>query len=212
MNESVKKDIEKFYKKRKPITYNKNEIKEIAGISLRTYKYRIKELKQKYEGIPNLFEMKKNEWRVHQDLIHHFFRKTKKKKVTSVYQINWKTFITWVPGDNFSEDYHSHLIKKVIDAFPGGLFLPVIEKTEAGVNHVHMICDLDEVTIGGNKINKLLKDYWEWWECRIEVEPIEDIVKAVNYTLKDKMAVKSIIKNERLLTKILNRYENEKFN
>jgi hypothetical protein len=211
MDEQSKTQLDKVYReKKKVITYSGKEVREITGISLRTFRYRMEELKKQFEGVGNLLELKKNKWVIHQDLVHHFFRKTNKKKVSSVYQINWKSFITWVPASNFPKEYHTHLIREVMKSFPNGLFLPVIEQTENGVNHVHMISNEDAATIE-SEIVKILKDYWHFWEYRLEVDSIKDIVLTVNYVLKDELAVKSIIKNEELITKILNRYENEKF-
>lgn len=209
MDEKSKEQINKIYTERKKsITYSGKEVRIITGISLRTFRYRIEELREQYAGIGNLLELKKDGWIIHQDMVHHFFRKTKKRKIDNVYQVDWKTIITWAPSTDFPKEYHTHLIRQVMEAFPEGLFLPVIEQTESGVNHVHMLCTIDQVTIG-NGIKDILKEYWDWWDYRIEIEPIQDVVLAVNYVLKDQLAVKSIIRNEALKTKILNRYKNE---
>ncbi len=210
MDEGAKTQLTKFYKEQKKvITYSGKEVRELTGISLRTFRYRIEELKR-FKGIENYLEKRKNQWVIHQDLIHHFFHKTKRKEATNVYQIDWKTFITWAPGTDYPKEYHSHIIRQVINKFPNGLFLPVIEETDKGVNHVHMICDVDDV-IMEKKIKEILEDYWHWWDYRLEVEPIQDVVLAVNYITKDQLAAKSVMKNEELITKILKQYENEKF-
>ncbi|WBX70878.1 hypothetical protein [Tenacibaculum retecalamus] len=51
------------------------EIIEITGISERTFRYRIAELKEKYKDSPELLYKKRHSWRIHVSLINEFNNK-----------------------------------------------------------------------------------------------------------------------------------------
>lgn len=212
MNENTKRVREKDFNKwtKKDLCYSSMEVKELTDISLRTLRYRIKEVHELVGKIDNIFYQKNDDWVIHQSMVHHFLRKTKRKKVANVYQIDWKTFVTWIPEINYSKEYHSQIIRLIMDIFPNNLFLPVIETTEKGINHVHILSDLDERTLI-KSVKKVMTNYWTFWECRIDVEPIRDKILSVNYILKDKMAFKTIYKRNRLLESVINKYQDEKF-
>ncbi len=65
-------------------TYLKfSEVLEITGISERTFRYRIKELKTKYKNNPELLHKKQHSWKIHQSILFEFnpkyiIRKTNK--------------------------------------------------------------------------------------------------------------------------------------
>lgn len=52
-----------------------HEILELTGISERTFRYRIKELKKKYKDSPELLFKKGHSWRIHVSLITEFNNK-----------------------------------------------------------------------------------------------------------------------------------------
>ncbi len=198
--------LNKYYNtKKKQMYYSTSEVIAMTGISLRTLKYRIKE----YYGISSKMKKVNRKWQIHHDLISYFLPKSKRKNIKTVYDIEWKSFITWAPKDHYAEEYHVALIKQIIGKYPSGLFLPVIEKNKRGVNHVHMISNL-EPTLIEKSIRDLLNECWSFWDFRLEVDSVQDKVLVVNYTLKDSYAVESITKDDKIITKILNQYENEK--
>lgn len=52
-----------------------SEVLEITGISERTFRYRISELKEKYKDAPELLYKKRHSWRIHISLINEFNHK-----------------------------------------------------------------------------------------------------------------------------------------
>ncbi len=59
--------------------YKFAEILKLTGISERTFRYRIKELKEKYKDSPDLLFKKRNSWRIHVSLITEFNNKYQNK-------------------------------------------------------------------------------------------------------------------------------------
>ncbi|MDB0601776.1 hypothetical protein PL373_11570 [Tenacibaculum maritimum] len=59
--------------------YTFSEILEITGISERTFRYRIKELKEKYKDQSNLLYKKKHSWKIHVNILFEFNSKYKIK-------------------------------------------------------------------------------------------------------------------------------------
>ncbi|WP_075341193.1 hypothetical protein [Tenacibaculum agarivorans] len=55
--------------------YKFAEVLKLTGISERTFRYRIKELKQKYKDTPDLLYKKKHSWRIHVSLLNEFNNK-----------------------------------------------------------------------------------------------------------------------------------------
>jgi hypothetical protein len=205
MNEKIKNELPVVKDKHK-VLYTTTEIMELTGISLRTLRYRISELRKKYKDGNTLLYKKDRHWVIDSHLAYYFFPRThKRKEPETLYDIDWKSFITWIPSGKYDKDYHSQLIKEAIELYPSGVFLPVIEETLNGINHVHMISDLDVSTLG-KKIEKMLGEYWHFWEYRLEMEPILDKGSVINYLLKNEMDVKSIGKNKNIINQILKKY------
>lgn len=59
--------------------YGFNEILKLTGISERTFRYRIAELKEKYKDSPDLMTKKRNKWKIHVSLLNEFNNKHIKK-------------------------------------------------------------------------------------------------------------------------------------
>ena len=56
------------------------DILKTTGISERTFRYRIKELKEKYKDSPQLLFKKGHSWRIHVSLIKEFNNKHQNRK------------------------------------------------------------------------------------------------------------------------------------
>ncbi|WP_418637595.1 hypothetical protein [Winogradskyella sp.] len=52
--------------------YTFSEVLSLTGISERTFRYRIKELKVKYKDQPDLLYKKRHSWRIHFSLLTEF--------------------------------------------------------------------------------------------------------------------------------------------
>ncbi|MEY8860158.1 hypothetical protein [Tenacibaculum singaporense] len=52
--------------------YEFKEVLELTNISERTFRYRIKELKEKYKNNPELLYKKQHSWRIHQSILVEF--------------------------------------------------------------------------------------------------------------------------------------------
>ena len=55
--------------------YTFSEVVKLTGISERTFRYRMKELKEKYIDQPDLLYKKRHSWRIHQSLLFEFYHK-----------------------------------------------------------------------------------------------------------------------------------------
>ena len=55
------------------------DVVSITGISERTFRYRMAELKIKYKDAPELLFKKRHSWRIHVSLITEFYNKQKTK-------------------------------------------------------------------------------------------------------------------------------------
>ncbi|HWB63168.1 MAG TPA: hypothetical protein VG603_06660, partial [Chitinophagales bacterium] len=55
---------------RAKIYYNLTELQEKTGLCIRALKYRMKEVKQKYQNIPMLLHKKRHAWCIHESIIY----------------------------------------------------------------------------------------------------------------------------------------------
>lgn len=175
--------LEKYYSTLKTKKYyNTTQIMKMTGICKRTMRTRIKELRVKYENIPSLIHIKKDKWQIHRCIADQFLPKNK-PRINTIYNQDWQSFITWVTLDNFDDAYHHQLAHEIGLAIPAGKFRWVLEQTDLGVNHVHMITDMkkDEVIY---TINGVLNQYIPTTEYRLEVEPIRSKIMTIEYMLK----------------------------
>lgn len=184
-----------FSKLKRKIYYNSEAVMEIMGISERTLRYRLVELREKYKKVPSLLYKKKREWRIHNSILEEFIPKYKGKKEHLVNR-DWKSFITWSPRDKYCKEYHASVVKQIMDYFPNEefttqLFFPVLEKNNNGTHHVHMLTtfppnEIVEVVEKVLRIQQLLPKE----DCRLQVAPVYSKSQAITYLFKDKLTWK----------------------
>lgn len=180
---SFDKQLEEYFsnkKQRKYYTYN--DIINITGISERTFRYRIKQLKNKYKNVPSVLIKKNRKWKIHYTLVEEFMPKYKPRTIT-ISNYDWKSFITWCMVDNYKKDYHQQLINEVVREFPDNTFYYCIEKTKKGVNHVHMVTNATKSELI-TEVNKILSNYLSKYAYRLEVEELMKKSQAVRYINK----------------------------
>ncbi|UAB83880.1 hypothetical protein INR75_17155 [Zunongwangia sp. SCSIO 43204] len=145
---------------------------------------RVKQIKKKFKNIPSKMYMLNNKWFIERSIVYLFLPKYKTKKST-LYNQDWKSFITWITKDSFDKDYHYSLIGEVQYHLPEGRFLWVVEQTQKGVNHVHMVSDMKPKEIK-NTINTIINRYLPAHEYRLEVAEINNVINVIDYMLKTK--------------------------
>jgi len=180
---SFDKQLEDYYhnrKQRKYYTYN--DIITITGISERTFRYRITNLKHKYRLVPSLLIKKNRNWKIHYTLVDEFMPKYKPRIIT-LSNYDWKSFLTWCLVDKYGRDYHEQLINEVMLKFPDNSFYYCIEKTKKGVNHVHMVTNANAIEIT-DEVDKILNKYLNKKSYRLQVEDIMKKSQAINYLNK----------------------------
>lgn len=188
--------------------YNSDDLVKITGISERTLRYRISQMHETLgDSNSTMFKIDGN-WHCHYTVAYHFLPKYKSRNVT-LYNLPWKNFITWVPKNDYDLEYHNQLIDMVQTHFSDSPLLSSIEKTERGINHVHMVSTLD-LNILNSVITGILNEYIQPKNYRLEIEPIRDKISTINYVLKETYDIKSIIKNQSLIIKNLKLKQNEK--
>jgi len=160
--------------------FGRKEILEITGISLRTYKYRINELKVKYKDVPSLLFKEQNKWKIHNSIAEEFLPKRKSANQT-INSMKWESFSTWNLADNYDEEFHYQIINEIKESHPHNLFHYVIEKTKMGVNHVHLISDLSVEEVE-NTANEVFNHYQI--PINLNVQQIINKTKVIRYLNK----------------------------
>lgn len=174
--------LQKFYENHKQKKYyTTSEVMLKTGICLRTLRYRISKLKVKYKNVPNLLYKKDNKWFIHRQILQEFVPKIRRSK--TLFNMNWKTFVTWIMADGYDNDYHIQLTKEIKEALPQGNFDFVIEKTKKGVNHVHMVTDLEcgEIAV---TVEEVISNYLPEKDFRLQIEKVRSAALTRNYMNK----------------------------
>ena len=180
---SFDKQLEEFYlNKKQRMYYTYNDIKNLTGISERTFRYRIAKLKNLYKNVPSLLSKKNRKWRIHYSLVDAFMPLYSPRKVT-LRNYEWKSFITWCMIDSYGRDYHQQLVNEVKSKFSTKSFYYCIEKTKKGVNHVHLVSNVDKAIIR-DEVDKILNKYLDKKAYRLEVENINKKSQAIRYLNK----------------------------
>lgn len=171
--------LQTFYENRKQKKYyGTTEVMEKTGISLRTLRYRLSNLKEKYKEVPALLYKENNVWFIHRQLLEEFLPKIRRNK--TLYNMGWNSFITWATIDSFDNAYHDQLATEIKFCFPHGNFDYVIEKTKNDVNHVHMVTDLP-VSELEETIDQIINKYLPKKEYRLQVEQVQSKALSRNY-------------------------------
>lgn len=162
--------------------YTTNDVMNLTGISERTMRYRLNELSIKYENVPSLIFKNKRKWKIHSNLLEFFLPKYA-PRVLTLSNYNWKTFATWVPLYNHPIEYHEELINDVKIMHPGGKFHYVIEKTKHGINHLHLVSDVERENLD-KTIKEIIFKYIPNNECRVLTEDINRKTLTIQYMQK----------------------------
>ena len=182
MKESTKEVINNINSSRAKIYYQLNQLQTITGMSIRSLKYRMKEVKKKYLDIPTLLNRDSNKWQIHYTIINEFMP-IYKKKHTNIMNHRWETLLTWNMLDSYDVKYHQQLISEVKDELPAVNIGYVIELDGRGVNHIHALTDgcKDEVEVA---VASVLEKYIGTTQYRWQVEKINNHSSVTNYLLK----------------------------
>lgn len=179
------KQLHRYFNELKMKTFfSSTDVMNMTGISLRTLRYRIAELKVKYKGVTSLMFQKGNKWQIHNNIVGEFLPKYE-PRWKNLYNINWQSFITWITLNDYDMDYHRQLADDLASKNPSIRFYYVLERTENGKYHAHLLSTGDVKTIEGS-LRKILSDYIPYFEYRMEVSAVRNKVMAINYLQKEK--------------------------
>lgn len=184
MEQGTKEIINSINSNRVKIYYQLNQLKDVTGMSIRSLKYRMKDVKVKYDNIPTLLNKDGNKWNIHYTIINEFLPKYKKTQ-TYITNHSWETLVSWYTKDNYDYNYHIQLIKEVKDELPIVNIGYIIETDGHEVNHVHAVTDgfKDEVTTA---VSAILNKYLDPYQYRYQVEKINNIGSVIYYLKKNK--------------------------
>ena len=117
MKEESKEIINQINSGRAKIYYQLNQLEGLTGMSTRSLKYRMKEVKVKYSGVSHLLHRNGRAWEIHYTLIDEFLPKYNKKQ-TTIDNHKWETLLTWNTKDSYDIKYHIQLIHEVKQKLP----------------------------------------------------------------------------------------------
>jgi hypothetical protein len=169
--------------------YNLSELQELTGMSLRSLKYRMLTVKIKYEGVTNLLTKKEKQWQIHYSLITEFLPKYKTKNRT-IYSFQWESLATWNPLNRYDIAYHVEVINQIKHRIPNNTIAYTVELDSRNVNHTHIISDAKQADLEQaiNEVFQMLLGKQMKKEVRVEVEPIYDKYRAIEYIRKAPLA------------------------
>lgn len=182
MSEKENTTVNKILDQKVKIYYQLNQLEKITGLSIRSLKYRMKLVKEKYKDKPVLLQKAGREWRIHYTLISDFLPKYNLSKRTDFNEA-WKTFFTWNLKESYDREYHINLIKEIKQLLSGFKLSYVIEKDQRWVNHLHAITDASEEVVE-QVTEKVLSQYLNEDCYRHKVEKILDKGCVVTYLKK----------------------------
>ena len=182
MKEECKKIINEVNGNRVKIYYQLNQLVETTGMSIRTLKYRMNHVKDKYSNMPNLLKRNGKAWQIHYTLIDEFMPKYKKSE-TNITNHVWETLITWNTKDDYDLNYHTQLIKEIKHELPSVNIGYVLEVDSRGIYHVHAITDGYKGTIE-IAVTGVLDKYIFDNQYRCQIEQIRNRGSVVSYLKK----------------------------
>lgn len=163
--------------------FNLTQLVEITGLSIRSLKYRMLTVKEKYKDVPNLLHKEGREWRLHYTIVSEFLPKYKTNKAT-IYNHNWESITTWNTKNSYDIKYHKAIIDEVVSELPNNKIAYTIEKDKRGINHVHLISDVP-VEILNTTIKTTLSKYLTLKrECWIQTNTINNKFSVIEYIKK----------------------------
>lgn len=163
--------------------YNLSQLEEITGLKPRALKYRMLDVKEKYNDVPNLVKKVGREWRLHYTIVNEFMPKYNCSTKT-IYNHNWQSFTTWNPQSNYSIDYHKQLILEIKEQLPNNSIAYTIEQDQRGNNHVHMITDAPE-SIVRDLVETTISQYLDIrFDCVTQTSKLNNKYSAIEYIKK----------------------------
>jgi hypothetical protein len=182
VNTKMKKLINEANENRIKLFYNLSELTTITGLKIRTLKYRMLQVKERYADIPNLLRKEGRTWKIHYTLIIEFLPKYNNTNKT-IYTENWVSTSSWNTKNNYTIDYHLKLIDEVKKQLPSCKIGYTIERDKRGVNHVHLISTAkpNELTIA---VESVIHLYLDVTECRVQTNKINNKYSMVEYLRK----------------------------
>jgi len=174
INEASKDKVQTFYQL--------NELKRITGLSIRTLKYRMVDVRRRYEGINSLLFKDGRRWQIHYSLLDEFMPLYKKKN-TTILNYQWETMLTWNTLQPYDVGYHSYLINEIKDKTPNLNIAYCIEQDSRGVNHLHALFDghVDEVKY---QVHSTLNKYMDCKDYKSQLAAINNKYCSINYLQK----------------------------
>jgi hypothetical protein len=182
MKEKYNKLVNESNMKRSNIYYQLNQLNDITGLSERMLKYKMLKVKQKYVGVTSLLKKDGKKWKIHESIVNEFMPVNKRKKHNEN-NYNWKSFVTWNPFQNYDADYHVEIVNQIKNEMPDNIIKYTVELDGRGYNHVHFISD---ATVPQTKkiVEKVILNYFSWFEITYQVAEINNKYSSVSYTRK----------------------------
>jgi hypothetical protein len=180
MKEECIKLVNDSNKNRINIYYQLNQLTTITGLSNRMLKYKMLKVKEKYEGITNLLKKEGRCWLIHASIVSEFMPINKRRSKET---IDWLSFVTWNPFQNYDVDYHVELIKEIKLKLPDSTLKYTIELDRRGYNHVHFISDAD-YSKTKKVVDEVVMKYFKWFEVTYQVTEIKNKFRSENYLQK----------------------------
>jgi len=175
--------INQTNEKRIKVYYNLAELERVTGMSTRALKYRMLEVKRKYQDIPTLLSKRNREWEIHYTIIDEFKPKYNTKG-RSIETFDLKTIVTWNPKFNYDVKFHLQLIKEVKEQLPNNLIEYTVELDYRGYNHAHLISDADQHHVC-KAVNKILNKYLLSKDViQVDIDYIRNKFSTVEYIKK----------------------------
>jgi hypothetical protein len=174
--------IDKSNNSNTKIYYKLNQLNEITGLSPRMLKYRMKDVKIKYNGRTKLLQKEGKSWQIHHSIVDEFMPKNRRKS-NPISNDNWKCFATWNPFQNYAVEYHYELIKEIKDELPDSKIKYAIELDNRGYNHVHFICNASTKKTK-QIVESVIGKYFSWYEIRHQVADINNLFSSMRYIIK----------------------------
>lgn len=175
--------INKTNDNRIKVYYNLSELERLTGLSIRALKYRMLDVKKKYNGVPSLLSKKNREWQIHYTIVDEFNPKYKTKN-RNVETYDLQSMATWNPKFNYDVKYHLELIKEIKSQLPKNIISYAVELDKREINHTHIVSDADVYSLNAAINNTIRKYLLNDNEIQILVEPIRNKHETVEYIKK----------------------------
>lgn len=176
-------NINEINKTRIKLFYNLNELIPITGLKTRALKYRMLDIKEKYNSVPNLLRREGRSWKIHYTIINEFMPKYMPTTKT-IYNENWTSTSTWNPKNNYTVDYHKQLVIEVKALLPEHKIAYTIETDRRGVYHVHLMSTAKTIDLA-NAVEMVIGQYLDLKkECMLQTTNIHNKYSLFEYLRK----------------------------